>query len=171
MAIVVTVVMAVDRRPGNLIADEDDEGLEKVGEPTLRRGSRPELPRQLREQEEEHGRQRDLQDHELGDPEARLDREQTLERRERLRDKDLPVHRPVVIGERGVRMGVPQPLRNLFHLHPALPPQRLGDLEEVAVLEVVDRVVASHRDLTSSRKGKREEASVRVRKIGECGAT
>ena len=138
--------MAVDRRAGDLVADKEDHGFEKVGEPTRRCCARPQHCCQTREQQEQDAGEHQFQDHVFRDPESRLRRIEAVERRERLRDQDLPVHRVVELGDIGdVGATIPQELRNGVERLPALPPQSLRHLEEVAVFQVVDRVVIGHR--------------------------
>ena len=144
--VVIVMVMAVDRRAGDLVADKEDHGFEKVGEPTRRCCARPQHCCQTREQQEQDAGEHQFQDHVFRDPESRLRRIEAVERRERLRDQDLPVHRVVELGDIGdVGAAIPQELRNGVERLPALPPQSLRQLEEVAVFQVVDRVVVGHR--------------------------
>ena len=141
-----TMVVAVDRRTGDLVPDEQDHRLEQIREPSLGWFARPQFRGQPGEQHQEEGSEHHLEDHVLRDPEAGLHRIQALEFGERLGDQDLAVERLVEhcdvshLGMTGA-----EKLRHVFEGLPAVPPHRLRDFEEVAVLEVVDRVVVGHR--------------------------
>ena len=145
------MVVAVDRRAGDLVANEENHRFEEVGKPTPRCFARPQRCCQAREQQEQNAGEHQFQDHVFRNPESRLHRIEAVERRERLRDQNLSVHCVVELGDIGdVGAAVPQELWNVVELLPSLPPQRLRHLEEVAVFQVVDRIVVGHRGQSSS---------------------
>ena len=154
--IAMPMVVAVDGGAGNLIADEQDHGLEQVDKRSLRSLTRPQSLRQPREQKQHDAGQEQLENHVLRDAEARFLLVQAVERAERLRNQDLAVHCLVELGHVcDVGPTLPEKLGHLVERPPVLRPQRLGDLEKKGVLEVVDRVVVGHDALGSCRTCRR----------------
>ena len=148
VCVVVVMVVAVNRRPGDLVADKEDHRLEQIGEGPLRSGSRPKLRGDPGKQQGEDAGEHHFQDHILRDAESRLHREEAVERPKRLRNEDFAVHRLIEFSDIGdVGAAVAQELRHIVERLPSLSPEDLRHLEEVAVFEVVDRVVVGHRGL------------------------
>ena len=63
-------VMRIDRRPRDLVADEEHERLEEVREASAWWPARGELPREPSEDREQDQAQHDLENHVLRDAEA-----------------------------------------------------------------------------------------------------
>ena len=140
--------MGVDRGASDLIADEENEGFQQVGQTAFGGNPRFEHPCQAGEHEVEDDREDHLQNHVLRDPEA-ADGVEALEARKGLRDQDLPAHRLVKRVDAGHRLasllkGLAEPFRHFFKRLPVALPEQLGNLKEVGIFEVIDRIVVGH---------------------------
>ncbi|MGC4003518.1 MAG: hypothetical protein QM811_10435 [Pirellulales bacterium] len=133
------VVLAVDRRANDLIANEDDERFQQIPEPTLRDRIGTDVGGQASEEQDQQAGDDHFDDHELRDAEAGFGFVQILRRAERLRNEDLAGQFVLVIVDRPMIFGFAftYPVRELLELFiRVVIPKRLRHFEIVAVLDV-----------------------------------
>ena len=142
MTVVVSMAgRIINSRSGNLVPNEDQDGLKQIRKAAAWSFAGTELFCQPGKENEHDGGDDNFQQHVLGNCQPRLFGVQAVNFTEWLRDQHLPVHGSIERPDIGdVRMPIAKECRDLVERLPVIPPQPLRNLEEVGVFKMVDRV-------------------------------